>query len=66
MALEINCLKIADDINESCAPVQMGDYKQVGVLIPFSLINRSTIVENGCNVDFDVYGGAVKIYDTSL
>lgn len=68
MALNISCLKINDDLNDSCEVLQVSDFTEVGVLLPLSMIDRSSITQNGCLVDFNMkyVGGGFKIYDRSF
>lgn len=69
MSLDINCLQIASDVNAcSTDAVAMGNFKEVGVLIPYSEIDKTSIVYNGCSVNFDLvaHGGAIKVYDRSF
>lgn len=67
MPLDINCFPILAGINSACEPIKIGDFKQVGVMIPFDDIDRTSIVYDGCKVKFNTkVPSAVRIYDRSF
>ena len=62
--MDLSCFNISAEIN-SCGDVRIGDYKRVGLCIPYSDIIKSSIVYNGCKVNFNALPGAFAIYDKS-
>lgn len=62
--MDLSCFNISAEIN-SCGDVRIGDYKRVGLCIPYSDIIKSSIVYDGCKVNFNALPGAFAIYDKS-